>query len=204
MVRCDQSGNALRSSPFDCRILKGDEELEQVLSLLYRTFVEEIPQHAANPQRLLVDRFHSENCYLGCFRDGRLVGSVAYRDRRPFSLDLKLTGLDTMVPMGRRWCEIRLLAVEHEFRRSNVIVSLLSTLVQHALSCGRDAGLISGTTRQLPLYQHLGFQAFGPLVGKEEALFQPMFVLLEAFQTVVGRTLNSIPIVPVSSPLISR
>jgi hypothetical protein len=46
---------------------------------------------------------------------------------------------------------------------------------------GFDLALISGTTRQLKLYEHLGFVPFGPLVGTPEALFQPMMLTLERF-----------------------
>jgi hypothetical protein len=42
--------------------------------------------------------------------------------------------------------------------------------------------LISGTTRQAKLYRHLGFTPFGPLVGKGDILFQPMYMTLAAFR----------------------
>jgi aspartate aminotransferase-like enzyme len=48
---------------------------------------------------------------------------------------------------------------------------------------GHDLGVISGTVRQLKLYNHLGFQAFGPLVGDNDAKFQPMFVTLESVES---------------------
>ena len=41
--------------------------------------------------------------------------------------------------------------------------------------------IISGTTRQTRLYRHLGFQSFAPLVGTEEAAFQPMYITFERF-----------------------
>ncbi|GIV77575.1 MAG: hypothetical protein KatS3mg050_1969 [Litorilinea sp.] len=40
-----------------------DWEFEQIHRLNYRAFVEEIPQHAPNPERRLVDQFHHENTY---------------------------------------------------------------------------------------------------------------------------------------------
>ncbi|MBI1839405.1 MAG: GNAT family N-acetyltransferase [Verrucomicrobia bacterium] len=137
-----------------------------------------------------MDRFHEENQYFGCLRDGLLLGSIAYRDRRPFSLDQKLPDLDAMIPQGRRWCEVRLLAVAPDARHTHVSALLLSCLVHHALAHGRDAGLLSGTTLQLPFYRHLGCQPFGPLVGREGALFQPMWILLETFMKRVGKVLK--------------
>ena len=39
-----------------------------------------------------------------------------------------------------------------------------------------DIAVISGTTRQARLYKHLGYKPFGPLVGKQDALYQPMYI----------------------------
>jgi hypothetical protein len=41
--------------------------------------------------------------------------------------------------------------------------------------------IISGTLREQKLYRHLGFVPFGPIVGTEEAPFQPMYLTKEAF-----------------------
>src|SRR5258705_12712928 len=42
--------------------IAGDNwEFEAVHRLNYKTFVEEIPQHARNPDQRLVDKFHAEN-----------------------------------------------------------------------------------------------------------------------------------------------
>src|SRR4051794_19305410 len=87
-----------------------DWEFEQIHRLNYRTFVEEIPQHQAAPTQRLVDKFHAENTYLISVCGNKLVGMLAVRGARPFSLDQKLPELDSYLPAGRRTCEIRLLA----------------------------------------------------------------------------------------------
>src|SRR2546426_5753042 len=89
-----------------------DFEFEQIHRLNYHTFVEEIPQHHASPTQRLVDKFHSENTYLISLCGNKLVGMLAVRGNRPFSLDQKLPNLDSYLPPGRKICEIRLLAVE--------------------------------------------------------------------------------------------
>jgi len=86
-------------------------EFEQIHTLNYRTFVEEIPQHQPNPDQALVDPFHAENTYVICLHGRRLLGMVSVRDRRPFSLDKKLENLDDYLPPHRSVCEFRLLAV---------------------------------------------------------------------------------------------
>lgn len=165
------------------KIASEASELEQIHRLNHATFAEEIPQHAADPATgLLVDRFHGENTYVIALDGDRLVGMVALRGRRPFSLDAKLENLDSYLPQGRSLCEVRLLAVARERRKGPVFRGLMRLLVEHGRRQGYDFAVISATVRQLKLYQHLGFTPFGPLVGPPEARYQPMQVTLEAIQ----------------------
>lgn len=162
--------------------LAGPADHEAIHALNYRTFVEEIPQHPPNPERRLVDRFHADNVYAVCEADGRIVGMVAGRSRRPFSLDQKLGPIDRALPAGCTPVEIRLLAVEPAYRATRVFARLMVCITQHFLQRGCDVGVISGTTRQLPLYRRMGFTPFGPLVGGPDAWFQPMYVTAEQVQ----------------------
>ncbi|MCW5553140.1 MAG: aminotransferase class V-fold PLP-dependent enzyme [Verrucomicrobiae bacterium] len=170
-----------------------DWEFEQIHRLNYRTFVEEIPQHERSPAGRLVDKFHVENTYLICLCGQKLVGMLAVRGQRPFSLDHKLPDLDTHLPAGRKVCEIRLLAIEKKFRGARVLQGILALLWQHGVEMGYDLAIISGTTRQQKLYQHLGFVPFGPLVGAGEAQFQPMYITLETFEVTAREFLRSSP-----------
>jgi hypothetical protein len=173
------------------KIADQDWEFDQIHRLNYRTFVEEIPQHAANSSRVLVDRFHKENTYIICLRADQLVGMIAVRGARPFSLDEKLEHLDSYLPVGRSVCEIRLLAVDREHRSGQVFWGLGQRLVEHCKRQKYDLAIISGTVRQHKLYKHLGFVPFGPLVGTSEASFQPMYISLEAFEDRAKELLRS-------------
>jgi len=163
------------------KIATQHDEFEAIHRLNYKTFVEEIPQHARNPEQRLVDKFHAENTYAICLQDDRLVGMVTGRSNRPFSLDKKVPGLDTHLPPGHQVLEVRLLSVEKEFRNGFVFSRLVGLLAQHFKDLGYDLAIISGTVRQQRLYRHLGFVPFGPLVGVGDAQFQPMYLTLEKF-----------------------
>lgn len=164
------------------RIAREAWEFEQVHRLNYKTFVEEIPQHHANGQRVLVDRFHDQNTYAICVRQRQVVGMLALRFDRPFSLDQKLPDLDRYLPAGVKGiAEIRLLATEKEHRGSRVAYGLFATAARHCIEKGIDLVVISGTTRQLRLYRHMGFVPFGPLVGTPGAMFQPMYLTRDRF-----------------------
>lgn len=172
--------------PLIYKIATEPYEFELIHRLNYRTFVEEIPQHASNPEGRLVDRFHDENTYVICMSGDELLGMIALRGQRPFSLDLKLSGLDSYLQANSKPLEIRLLAVDPRHRKTTVLLGMMLRCVEVSKARGYDIGLISGTTRQLKLYEHLGFRPFGPLVGTPEAMFQPMYLTWEAFETRVG------------------
>lgn len=175
---------------FIFKIAEQPWEIEAVHALNYKTFVEEIPQHQPNDEKKLEDKFHAENTYIVCVDEGRriLAGMIAYRDQRPFSLDSKLDNLDTYLPEGYKACEIRLLAVDEKFRYTRISQGLIAQLVLHAIDCGRDLFVISGTVRQIKLYKYLGFIPFGPLVGTEEAQYQPMCATLDAYTELKTRS----------------
>jgi len=166
-------------------------EREQVHRLNYETFVEEIPQHVPNPERRLVDRFDAENEYvIALAGDGRVIGMLALRAQRPFSLDQKLERLDDYLPPHRSLCELRLLAVRREHRHRVLMRDLVAFTARRCIEAGHDLAVISGTTRQLALYRHLGFEPFGPLVGAPGAQFQPMFLSLEGLEANAGDVLG--------------
>ena len=176
-----QTGNYL------VKIADKDREFDLIHKLNYRIFVEEIPQHERNDNRKLIDHFHLENTYLIALDGEYLAGMIAVRGNRPFSLDFKISDLDSYLPVGRKVCEIRLLAIEKEYRGGKIFFLLMKQLVEYGIEVGYDYAVISGTTRQQKLYQHLGFQPFHPRVGKKGAYFIPMGAALEDFERRLGK-----------------
>lgn len=164
-------------------------EFEQIHELNYRTFSEEIPQHDRNESRKLVDKFHDENTYIICKKDNRVVGMIAIRSERPFSLDGKIGPVEHQLPFqAKKPVEIRLLAIEKDYRNGRAFLGLAQALVQYCLKAGYDAALISGTVREQKLYGQLGFLPFAQLTGTAEAAFQPMYLTKETFEAgVAGR-----------------
>ncbi|OZU90540.1 aminotransferase [Virgibacillus indicus] len=171
------------SKPFLYKIADHAEEIEQIHQLNYETFVEEIPQHSGNNERKLVDRFNEENTYIIAKRKEEVVGMIAVRGKRPFSLDQKLDHLDAHLPEEAVPCEIRLLSIKPAYRGGRIFYGLCEKLVSYCLEEGYTMALISGTTRQKKLYEHIGFQSFGPLVGTEEAPYQPMYLTKKNFES---------------------
>ncbi|WIG44688.1 aminotransferase class V-fold PLP-dependent enzyme [Bacillus toyonensis] len=159
------------------KIANQDWEFQQIHELNYKTFVEEIPQHTQTPEQIRIDPFHAENTYLICLKDKQLIGMVAVRNQRPFSLDHKIPQLDNYLPSNSHHIyEIRLLAMMPKYRNGRAFLGLIRFLHRFLLLNGYDLALISGTTRELSLYQQMGFQPFYTEVGTKEAAYQPMYV----------------------------
>lgn len=159
------------------KIAESAEELDKIYSLNYRTFVEEIPQHSQNEAHQLIDRFDKENEYIIALNEQEeLVGMVCIRDQRPFSLDSKLDNLDHLLPVHDKKCEIRLMAVRPDYRKTGVFRGLVQKLFEIAAPRNYDIALISGTDRQQELYKSIGFKVFADAVGTQEALYYPMYL----------------------------
>lgn len=157
-----------------CKIARSEEEFQAIAQLNYETFVEEIPQHEADGSGVRVDPFHAQNTYLIVLADTLLVGMIALRSERPFSLDLKIGEVEQYLPNSRKICEIRLMAVRKQHRNGRVFFLMARALSDYCYAEGFDAAVISGTTRQLKLYGQLGFKAIADPVGTGDAVFVPM------------------------------
>src|SRR5262245_58676482 len=173
-----------------CRIYRVAQEpweFEQIHRLNYRTFVEEIPQHPPNPDRRLVDPLLARSTPFVCLAGRQLIGMVMISGERPFSLDRKLPGLDSYIPVASKPCEVRLLMIEPRHRRGRVFAELFVRAARWGRLQGYDLALISAAVHQMRLYQHLGFVPFGPPLGTVEALFQGMYVTWDSVPESVRR-----------------
>lgn len=179
----------VESMSFVYKIAETAYEFEQIHLLNYETFVEEIPQHERNRSRVLLDKFHDENTYIICLKDERVIGMIAVRSTRPFSLDGKVGSVEEHLPfMIENPVEIRLLAIEKKYRNGRAFLGMAQALVRYCVKLGYDIAFISGTVREQKLYAQLGFTAFAHLTGAAEAAFQPMYLTRETFDAgIAGR-----------------
>lgn len=158
------------------KIAATDEEFDAIAALNYETFVEEIPQHEHNPLRRLIDKFHDENVYVIVYKNTEMVGMVAFRDTRPFSIDRKIGNVEKYLDaeVCEHLCEIRLLAVKKNHRNGRVFTKLATAIYRYFYDVGYTACVISGTVREEKMYTEMGFRQFASAVGTEEARYLPM------------------------------
>jgi len=100
-----------------------------------------------------------------------------------------LPNLDAYLPKGRAPIEVRLLAVEPEFRKTIVFTQLFEHVVRHCLAEGYDIAIISGTTARQSCIVTLAL-FLRPSGGNGPGLYQPMYLTIEAF----GQTLERSPV----------
>lgn len=162
------------------KIAESEHEFKQIHQLNYDTFVEEIKQHQKNGSRLLIDPFDKENTYYIAKIEDELIGMIAFRDQRPFSLDKKINNLDALLPKHKSLVEIRLLSIRKAYRNTKVLLLLIQYLIDNNLEKTYDLAVISGILNQQRLYKHMGFLAMGEPVG-EETKFQPMYLTKERY-----------------------
>lgn len=174
-----------------CKIARTEAEYEKIAKLNYTTFVEEIPQHEAHETGLRVDPYHDENTYLIVLSDTELVGMIALRSDRPFSLDRKIGKVEEYLDEVGKICEIRLLAVQKEHRNGRVFFLLARALSDYCCEEGFDAAVISGTVRELKLYGQLGFRQFAEPVGSGDAVFIPMITTRADYAESVAARLQA-------------
>lgn len=154
-----------------------EDEFKQIAALNYQTFVKEIPQHQDNAEMQLIDRFHNENHYFIATKHGQVIGMLALRTNRPFSLDEKVSDVDKYLPEGHRLCEIRLLSIHPSYRnKQTILYRLVKMAAEFAYSQQCSMGLISAFIPKLTLYQRMGFKPFAAPVGAKDACFQPMYI----------------------------
>ncbi|MCM3389898.1 aminotransferase class V-fold PLP-dependent enzyme [Ureibacillus chungkukjangi] len=175
-----------------CKIATTEKEFDDIAALNYETFIEEIPQYKPNDTRRKVDRFHSENQYIVVYKETEIVGMLAFRDNRPFSLDEKIGKVEQYLDESDcgKLAEIRLLAVKKTNRTGRVLFRLIQAVYAFAYHQGYSAAVISGTTREQKLYKQMGFEAFAPAVGSEEAKFVPMILTRSKFEQELEKRIS--------------
>jgi hypothetical protein len=182
-----------RVGEFTFRWATTNEEFEAVHRLNHATFVREIPQHSDTGTGRLVDKFHEKNRYLvGRTNAGRVVAMLSAHDTPPFSVASRLPDPGVLSAPGVRPVEIRLLAVEPEYRNSFVMLSLVYALYVDCEARGYTHFAISGVVGQQRLYEHMGFVPLGPAAGEGTAAFIPMWVRLPDLEVRTRRTLTLI------------
>jgi N-acyl-L-homoserine lactone synthetase len=164
----------LQLGPYRFKRAESPEEFEAIHRLNYRTFVQEIPQHADPGNTLLIDKFHEKNVYFIALRGDRVVGMVSLHDQPPFSVASRLPDAALLEAPETRPLEVRLLAVETAERNGAVFLGLSQVIFEYAQANHYTHLFISGLEERERLYRRLGFQALGPAVASGEAWFVPM------------------------------
>jgi predicted N-acetyltransferase YhbS len=170
----ENSGQLQHTKPITVKVATQDE-FDKIHQLNHETFADEIPQHEKTPDGKLIDAFHEKNTYIVALEGEELVGMVCYNSVRPFSLDKKINNLDELLPDYKKLVEVRLFAVKKNKRKQGIALAMLKLLIPSLIKQGYDLGIISGSLKELELYNNIGAVPFGSVVGTPEAPYQPLY-----------------------------
>jgi GNAT superfamily N-acetyltransferase len=160
------------------RQAESEADFDSLRRLNHLIFAEELHQHAAREDRLLVDRMERRSRYWIALAGDEVVGMVSVHDEPPFSVEQRLSDPAVLAALPGRKLEVRLLAVHPQHRGGLVVAGLLGPMIAWALTEGYELLLISGVEERAPMYRRLGFRELGPAVPDGGAAFYPMVLRL--------------------------
>ena len=154
-------------------------EIRRMWRLNHAVFAEEYPQHPAEPDGCLIDKFHGKNIYRIAWDGKNVLGMISAHWRPPFSAVAKFGNTVERFLINGKTAEIRLLALRKEVRGTSLAVQLAVSLMTELQSLGMELLVISGISVQVRFYRHVGFEIVGEPVSENGIVFYPMIGRLD-------------------------
>lgn len=172
---------------FVYRRAETEEDFERLRRLNHATFAEELGQYEPRPDGRLIDRFEDRSRFLLAMDGERLAAMVCWSMTPPFSVESRLEDPRILERLPQPVCEVRLLAVEREYRHTTVFAGLLAKLLEELREAGAATLVISGLEQRRAMYERLGFRAIGEPVPQGAARFIPMALPLHELPERIRR-----------------
>ena len=153
---------------------ESDAEIHRMWRLNHAVFAEEYPQHPAEPNGCLIDKFHGKNIYRIAWDGQDVLGMISAHWRPPFSAVAKFGETVERLLIDGKTAEIRLLALRKEIRGTSLAVQLAVSLMTELQRLGMELLVISGISVQVRFYRHVGFEIVGEPVSENGIVFYPM------------------------------
>ena len=153
---------------------ENDKEIRGMWRLNHAVFAEEYPQHPAELDGCLIDKFHGKNIYRIAWNGQDVLGMISAHWRPPFSAVAKFGNTVERLLIDGKTAEIRLLALRKDLRGTSVAVRLAVSLMTELQSLGMELLVISGISVQVRFYRHVGFEIVGEPVSENGIVFYPM------------------------------
>ncbi len=157
------------------------KDFNKIHQFNHEIFAGEIHQHSLSEEGWLIDKFHNKNHYFIAERGETIIGLISAHWEPPYSIEDKCPNFYNLIPKGVKVGEIRLFAVRHEYRKTQIalrLITIVSAFLEHNHI---DLVAISGIFNQKRLYEKLGFRAIDLPVRSGEALFIPMILTRDDF-----------------------
>ena len=168
-----------RTSIYVIKSPESELEVRGMWRLNHAVFAEEYPQHPAEPDGCLIDKFHGKNIYRIAWDGQDVLGMISAHWRPPFSAVAKFGNTVERLLIDGKTAEIRLLALRKDMRGTSLAVQLAVSLMTELQRLGMELLVISGISVQVRFYRHVGFEIVGEPVSENGIVFYPMIGWLE-------------------------
>ena len=152
-----------------------------IYRLRYQLYSTELRQHQPNDQHILTDALDAFNTYITAHLDERLIGFVSITPPGfgQYSIDKYCTREELPFPVHDSLYEMRILAVEKEYRHSAVAMLLMYGAFRWIEAHGGSEIMAMGRVEVLDLYLKLGFQTVGTRINSGEVSFEVILADVE-------------------------
>jgi len=168
---------------FDIYVAKTPEEFEEIHRFNYKVFVKELGQYEDDGSGRKVDANHERNTYFAAKCKGRMIGMVCMSRPGPegFSVQKKMKNPEKIDQYREKGAEIRLLAIEKEYRGLGLMWKLGLLVGKHFVESNYEYGFISGIKHRVGMYERFGFQVIDEPCKVGAVEFVPMMVTRDQF-----------------------
>lgn len=168
--------------------LAAQDDMPFVWSLNHRVYCEELGQHAPDPSGMRVDRMHADGVFFVAKLNGYVVGMLSITPPGVGGVStLARISSPSVVNSLHGVAEIRLLAVEREFRAKGVYDEIMLAVMNYCSQNKIDRVVISAIGKQYRLYALMGFKVLSDPIQEAGCEIRPMLLTRSDFEESVYR-----------------
>jgi GNAT superfamily N-acetyltransferase len=162
-----------------------ERDWDAIAQLNHKTYALELGQYEPKENGRQTDKRHDTNVYIVAYAGEELAGMVAITMPGTAQIStlkrMKLVSRDIEQNLYKT-AEIRLLAIEPNYRGQGLYDRLMFAVIQYCYQHGVERVLISAIDSRVSLYEFMGFRPIGKPVMEGTAVFLPMIITRYSLQ----------------------
>ena len=163
-----------------------ERDWDAIAQLNHNTYALELGQYESNDNGRKTDRLHETNVYFVAYVGEELAGmlSITLPSKAEFSTLKRLDSVSEDIRVNLpKTAEIRLLAIKPLHRGKGIYNCLMGAVIRYIYTNDIERILISAIQNRVSLYAFMGFKAIGEPVEEGTAVYLPMLITRQSFET---------------------